>query len=72
MFTHYIPSFTKRRGHGAHAEEIAVCGSFVPIRAHSIEPSCPACAAWLVKDAIDTDALVKQWAAEDAARGARS
>lgn len=69
MTSHYLrPAFTHRRGHGKHAEEIAVCGRWVPIHDHSVEPQCKACAAWLEQDAVDTEALVKQWAAEDAAR----
>ena len=72
MISHYIPAFTKTRGHGEHMEGRAVCGSWTGWRNHSIEPRCPDCAAWLEQDAVDTEALVKQWAAEDAARAVRS
>ena len=71
MTSHYIGAFTQRRGHGKHAEEIAICGRWTPIHDHSVEPTCKECEAWLEQDAVDTEALVKQWAAEDPRRGAR-
>lgn len=44
MQTHYIPAFTRENGRTREA----VCGTFVPLAAHAVEPSCVSCAEWLV------------------------
>ncbi len=41
--THYIPAFTEVR----NGTQRTVCGAYVTFRAHSPEPTCPECAAWL-------------------------
>lgn len=48
--THYIPAFTQRRRGG----QVAVCGATVSAREHTVEPSCPACQAWLARDASES------------------
>lgn len=50
--THYIPKFTERfRG-----QYKAVCETWVPADAHSVQPDCPTCAAYL-NDGMDEQRL---------------
>lgn len=60
--THYIPYFCRRRTNG---EQMAVCGvwlkPWLASKAHSPEPSCPACQAWITEDA---DARAREQDAE--------
>ena len=55
--THYIPYFTQYR----MDRQRAVCGLFINEKAHSPEPSCPQCLAWIQQDTLDTFALVDEW-----------
>jgi hypothetical protein len=47
--THYIPPFTRVNGR----QQETVCGLWIREREFSREPTCPACAAWLVQSAVE-------------------
>jgi hypothetical protein len=47
--THYIPPFTRVNGR----QQEAACRAWVLEREFSREPTCPACAAWLVQSAVE-------------------
>lgn len=64
--THYVPFFTTVR----QRLHTAVCGAVVYMPAHSIEPTCQKCAAWLAAEEAEAAALLKQWDEEDAAKRA--
>lgn len=47
--THYVLAFTVQR----RQLFLTACGEFVSMTKHTNEPECPACKAWLEKDAVD-------------------
>jgi hypothetical protein len=55
--SHYIPYFAVEASvaYNPNAQPSrylrAVCGAVVPFKDHTIEPTCPKCAAWLEADA---------------------
>jgi hypothetical protein len=59
MSTHYIPYFTIERSlaynpSGRPFRRLqAVCGTFIDLADHTVEPTCPACQTWLTQDVID-------------------
>ncbi len=72
MTTHYLAVFSQSRGLGIHKEHRAVCGSWITVPLmHSVEPTCPTCAAWLEADDKVAGELAAQWDAEDTRRAVR-
>lgn len=53
MASHYIPWMTQAVGQFQRA----ACGELVLRTAHSAEPTCQECAAFLVQDSADFEAL---------------
>lgn len=46
-FTHYIPAFTTV----IRGQQLAACDTVTDMRSHSVEPTCPACQAYLTRTA---------------------
>lgn len=66
MATHYVAYFAE-----PHARyRTAVCGAHVFMSDHSVEPTCPACAAWLAADEAEAKQLQLKWDAEEAEKRA--
>ena len=55
MTTHYLPAYGPSPDRWGRST--AVCGARILEPDHSTEPSCPACAAWLVEDAEGLNTL---------------
>lgn len=57
--SHYIAYFTVERSaaynpNGEPSRQLrAVCGEWIDYTDHTAEPTCPACVAWLEKEAAD-------------------
>lgn len=51
QITHWIPPFTKVRGKGIHAMQLADCGTWVDESQYSDKPTCEGCKAQMEADA---------------------
>lgn len=58
--THYIPAFTERNGH----QQRTVCGTWIRSNAHSAEPTCAECRAYLQQSEDDDEATARALEAE--------
>ena len=55
--THYIGCFTQTLRGLTSLRQRAVCGVYVDRGEHTTEPTCPACLAYLQKEADDEPAI---------------
>lgn len=59
--THYLPVFTTR---GPGHTQLAICGTYITVHRHSTEPTCPDCAALIVKKDAEDEETAKALEAE--------